>query len=146
MINIDPETGDASGVALKVLAGYRRERANILFGQFLALDTPLSTRSAASAPPSPTPPAAAGARSASQEQGYAGGGYIGGGGGGGDREARSTGVTGAEAAVDGARRRGMGSKEDAGGEEAKASPPSPASVVGGWKFWVSEGMEVAGET
>ncbi|CAN0074144.1 unnamed protein product, partial [Hapterophycus canaliculatus] len=38
MINIDPETGDTSGVALKVLAGYRRERANILFGQFLALD------------------------------------------------------------------------------------------------------------
>lgn len=36
MINIDPDTGDASGVALKVLAGYRRERANIFFGQFLA--------------------------------------------------------------------------------------------------------------
>lgn len=38
MINIDPKTGDTSGVALKVLAGYRRQRANILFGQFLALD------------------------------------------------------------------------------------------------------------
>lgn len=36
MINIDPETGDTSGVALKVLATYRRERANIIFGQFLA--------------------------------------------------------------------------------------------------------------
>lgn len=36
MINIDPETGDTSGVALKVLATYRRERASIIFGQFLA--------------------------------------------------------------------------------------------------------------
>lgn len=36
MINIDPVTGDCSGVALRVLAGYRRQRANILFGQFLA--------------------------------------------------------------------------------------------------------------
>lgn len=38
MINIDPATGDCSGVALRVLAGYRRQRANILFGQFLARD------------------------------------------------------------------------------------------------------------
>lgn len=42
MINIDPATGDSSGVALKVLAGYRRQRANILFGQFLARDLAFS--------------------------------------------------------------------------------------------------------
>lgn len=39
MINIDPVTGNCSGVALKVLAGYRRQRANILFGQFLARES-----------------------------------------------------------------------------------------------------------
>lgn len=38
MINIDPNTGDTSGVALRVLAGYRRRRSNILFGQFLTLE------------------------------------------------------------------------------------------------------------
>lgn len=40
MINVDPDSGDTSGVALRVLAGYRRQRANILFGQFLSLEVP----------------------------------------------------------------------------------------------------------
>lgn len=58
MINIDPDTGDTSGVALRVLAGYRRQRSNILFGQFLALEKQHSqqpstsaTTTAAAAPP-----------------------------------------------------------------------------------------------
>lgn len=45
MINIDPDTGATSGVALRVLAGYRRQRAEIMFGQFLALDARHSGRS-----------------------------------------------------------------------------------------------------
>ncbi|CAM9962020.1 unnamed protein product, partial [Ectocarpus sp. 12 AP-2014] len=61
MINIDPENGDTSGVALRVLAAYRRERANILFGQFLAMDQQ-------SLPPwGPPPPASATPRNAESE-------------------------------------------------------------------------------
>lgn len=45
MINIDPDTGGTSGVALRVLAGYRRQRADIMFGQFLALDVQHTARS-----------------------------------------------------------------------------------------------------
>ncbi|CAM9926275.1 unnamed protein product, partial [Ectocarpus fasciculatus] len=64
MINIDPENGDTSGVALKVLAGYRRERANILFGQFLALDRHSLPPSG---PPPPPPSTSAAPRKAESE-------------------------------------------------------------------------------
>lgn len=137
MINIDPETGDASGVALKVLAGYRRERANILFGQFLTLD-PLSSR--AEVPP---PVSAASARSTGAENGA----IIGTGGTstignvGGERNLGVHASPATEKVVNGAIRLSGVDLEEAG--KANVSPDPFA--VGGWKLWVTEGMEVAGE-
>lgn len=140
MINIDPETGDASGVALKVLAGYRRERSNILFGQFLALD-PLSSR-----PAIPPPVSAASAASTRANEGTVvgtgGGGISSNGDGGGGKISAAQAQPAAEMDVEGTRRiSGMNSDEV--GRGANVSPGPPA--IGGWKFWVSEGMEVAGE-
>ncbi|CAM9638105.1 unnamed protein product [Scytosiphon promiscuus] len=147
MINIDPETGDTSGVALKVLAGYRRERANILFGQFLALDQPPST------PPSlPLPPydgaarAIPGGSSRATIQGVGGGEGGGGEGGvGGKEEIAARGVGDHPGVV-------VGAGEVASGAGTADVRPDPAPPSGfplgrnGWRFWVSEGMEVAVES
>lgn len=148
MINIDPQTGDASGVALKVLAGYRRERANILFGQFLALD-PLSTRPSIQAPLSDA--SAARSAAAAKKNGTAARGH---GATGGRFDAACTGdISGDE--TGGAGENSAGRAPAAEGEVVDSArrraevgdgsvSPDP-SAVGGWKFWVSEGMEVAGE-
>ncbi|CAM9460940.1 unnamed protein product [Ectocarpus sp. 13 AM-2016] len=136
MINIDPENGDTSGVALRVLAAYRRERANILFGQFLALDRQSLPPWG---PPPPPPPASGGG---------------GGGGGGGEEEDGRTVAEERSAATPergmvgrgGARR--IGPEAEGVEETVQAGDPAPAAggEEGGWQFWVSEGMEVSGET
>lgn len=156
MINIDPETGDASGVALKVLAGYRRERANILFGQFLALE-PLSAP--ATIPPPVLATADAGGRSKGSETSAGiGTGAISGGGwnaavgsetgsnsseNGGDENNSSPAAqapAAGEVVNSAGRLAGLGS-ERAGKTGMAPLPPT----VGGWELFVSEGMEVAGE-
>lgn len=150
MINIDPETGDASGVALKVLAGYRRERANILFGQFLALE-PLSPRTA-----TPPPASAAGARILGEDPvtgigtGASGGRYTSAverginssSGNGGNEKNPAVQAPAVEEVLNGEGRVSWLDSEEAVGK-ANVSPGT--SAVGGWKFWVSEGMEVASE-
>eukprot|EP00752_Nemacystus_decipiens_P007564 g6757.t1 len=134
MINIDPDTGDASGIALKVLAGYRREWANILFGQFLALKPPLSS-------------SAAGARITGAETflavGAGGGGVSGANGNGGGGE-ENLAARAPPAAEKGASAEGVSGVRGGGaGGQEKVSPGSSAGGV--WRFWVSEGMEVVGE-
>lgn len=111
MINIDPDTGDTSGVALKVLAGYRRERANIFFGQFLAR-----------APAAPTPANSNGVPTAMDKR-------I-------NQEREEDAKYAAAVGVDGAGR-------VCGTVERNNNGISGA--VNGWKAWVWEGMEVAGE-
>lgn len=171
MINIDPETGDASGVALKVLAGYRREQANILFGQFLAWD-----------PTSLPLPASDALYSSPEDVSGSGGVRIGRGGRGGTgagdvskSSGENAGTGGFAVATEAERIIG----EDDEGGVAVPRPPwgggnnagergSKAGVdhgryrtaapgveragtvaadgsVGGWEAWVWEGMEVAGQ-
>ncbi|CAN0101625.1 unnamed protein product [Ectocarpus sp. 6 AP-2014] len=149
MINIDPESGDTSGVALRVLAGYRRERANILFGQFLTLDRQSLPPWG---PPPPPPPASASPRNPESESCKTA--NNGGGGGGGGEEDGTTEAEERSAATPeawmvgrgGARRTGSGAEEAV---EETAQPGHAAPAAGGeecgWQFWVSEDMEVAGE-
>lgn len=159
MINIDPETGDTSGIALKVLAGYRRERASILFGQFLAWD-PM---------PLPSP---AGTQAGDGEGGEhelatvpEGGCRIGG-----ETESRRPcgkqlgtgsemeGCFGKKDSLP-SHWRGVFDGQEEGDEKGAAAEAGGGGVVevaeketgdgphgnGGWASWVSEGMEVDGE-
>ncbi|CBJ33682.1 conserved unknown protein [Ectocarpus siliculosus] len=149
MINIDPENGDTSGVALRVLAGYRRERANILFGQFLALDRQSLPPWG---PPPPPPPASASPRNPESESCKTANNGGGGGGGGeedGTTEAEERSAATPEAGMVG---RGGAGRTGSGAEEAVEGTAQPGHAApaaegeeGGWQFWVSEGMEVAGE-
>lgn len=150
MINIDPENGDTSGVALRVLAAYRRERANILFGQFLALDRQSLPPWG---PPPPPPPASATPRNAESESCKTAK-NGGGGGGGGEEDGRTVAEERSAATPEagmvgrgGAGRIGSEAEEGVEGT-VQAGDPAPAAggEEGGWQFWVSEGMEVAGET
>ena len=133
MINIDPETGDSSGVALKVLAGYRRERANILFGQFLAWD------------PAPHLPPPADARTGDREGGGFGRESAVAGAGGGARGIVVEGETGGRAPL--GRKPGTGDAAVSGAGDSECHfPPGSRGVTHGREGSKDKGVVIkAGE-